>query len=60
MKKDREIPVAAIVGLAVVLLGIIGYFVYQGFLQPAPEIKVENISPERLEDPDRGPSTQQN
>lgn len=57
--KDRDVPVPAIIGLAVVVVGIIGYFLYQGFLQPAPEVKVEELPPERLLDPDRGPSTTQ-
>lgn len=57
MAKDKEVPVPALVAIAVLVIGLVGFMIFQNFLQPAPTVKVEEISPERLEDPDIGPTT---
>ncbi len=59
MKKGPEIPVAAVWGIVGVIVVLIGYFVYSQFVSGPPKTNVENVSVERLSDPDpRSPEGQ--
>jgi hypothetical protein len=50
--KSKEIPPAAIVGVVVVVLLVVGFFAYNSFVKPPDVIDPSTISAERLEDPD--------
>lgn len=57
MAKNKEVPLPALIAIGVLVLGLVGYLIYSNFLEPAPVINTDEISPERLQDPDVGPTT---
>ncbi len=56
--RSTEVPKGAIIGIAVVLALIIGYFAFKTFVQAPAQVDPSKIPADRLLDPDRrGPKT---
>ncbi|AIE83759.1 hypothetical protein [Fimbriimonas ginsengisoli] len=50
--KNAEVPKGAIVGIAVALALVIGYFAFATFAKAPPQVDPAKVSAERLLDPD--------
>lgn len=59
MNKGAEVPKPLMIGILVVVVLVVGFFGFRKISPPPATVDTTQISPERLEDPDRGPSTQQ-
>ena len=51
--KGKSVPTPVVVALAVLVVLILGFMIYQNFVSQPPQIDpAKDITPERLEDPD--------